>query len=259
VRLGAPVSTIRRDGGQWIVNERVKAPMLVGAGGHFCPVARMLNRGANPATLVGAQEVELAIEGRACAITGEMPELYFCTDLRGYGWCFRKGDYVNIGFGRVDPRALPKATSEFLAFLVTTRRVSPHPSWHWRGHAYLLAGTSRRHPVDDAVLLVGDAAGLAYPQSGEGIRPAVESGLMAASTIVRANGRYISDRLQPYARRLAQRYGQHPLVHRLSRIVPQQIPAFLTSRLLDTPWFVRHVVLERWFLHAREEAVGAAG
>jgi flavin-dependent dehydrogenase len=29
------------------------------------------------------------------------------------------------------------------------------------------------------VLLIGDAAGLAYPESGEGIRPAVESGLIA--------------------------------------------------------------------------------
>ena len=31
---------------------------------------------------------------------------------------------------------------------------------------------------------VGDAAGLAYPQSGEGIRPAVESGLMAATVVL---------------------------------------------------------------------------
>ena len=40
------------------------------------------------------------------------------------------------------------------------------------------------------MLLVGDAAGLAYPQSGEGIRPAIESGLLAAATIVEADGDY---------------------------------------------------------------------
>jgi flavin-dependent dehydrogenase len=38
------------------------------------------------------------------------------------------------------------------------------------------------------VVLIGDAAGLAYAQSGEGIRPAIESGLLAAGAIVAAGG-----------------------------------------------------------------------
>ena len=41
--LGQGLAQIRREGPSWIVNERLKAQMLVGAGGHFCPVARMLN------------------------------------------------------------------------------------------------------------------------------------------------------------------------------------------------------------------------
>ena len=61
-------------------------------------------------------------------------------------------------------------------------------TYKWHGHAYLLASAAGRRVVDDGVVLVGDAAGLAYPQSGEGIRPAVESGLMAAETILAARG-----------------------------------------------------------------------
>src|SRR5262249_6977156 len=41
--LGAPAARIRRDGARWIVNDAIAASMLVGAGGHFCPVARTLS------------------------------------------------------------------------------------------------------------------------------------------------------------------------------------------------------------------------
>jgi flavin-dependent dehydrogenase len=54
----------------------------------------------------------------------------------------------------------------------------------------------------DGALLVGDAAGVARVRSGEGIRAAVESGLLAASTILRARGEYTHDRLGVYEARL---------------------------------------------------------
>jgi geranylgeranyl reductase family protein len=251
--LGTSISIIRRAGAQWIVNNAVSARMLVGAGGHFCPVSRMLNGGSDRGPVVAAREVELPIDQCAGEVAAERPELYFCPDLAGYGWCFRKGDYVNVGFGRLEPHALPHATAEFLDFLRITRRISVDASSpRWRGHAYLLSGTPRRRAVDDAVVLVGDAAGLAYPQSGEGIRPAIESGLIAASTIVEANGRYTRDRLAPYARHLQRRFGEGPVADLLSRVVPTAIPTALALRLLDTSWFVRRVVLDRWFLHAHD-------
>ena len=56
----------------------------------------------------------------------------------------------------------------------------------------------RRRIVDVGVLLAGDAAGVADPQSGEGIRQAVESGLLAAPTIVEAHGHFSRDRLEPW-------------------------------------------------------------
>ena len=255
--LGASPTTIRRDGPRWIVNERLCAPMLVGAAGHFCPVARLLNGAPARAPLVAAQEMEVPIDPDICRISGERPELYFCPDLSGYGWCFRKGDYVNIGFGRLKPHGLPGATAEFLEFLNMrwSTRLALSAAWH--GHAYLLSASSGRRAVDDGVILAGDAAGLAYPQSGEGIRPAIESGLMAASTIVEADGCYSRDRLQPYVTRLQERWGEGGLSRLLSRIVPKSVPAALGPRLIRTPWFVRRVVLDRWFLPAQEPALAA--
>ena len=256
--LGAPISSIRRDGAQWVVNETVKASMLVGAGGHLCPVARMLNGPTDHAPLIAAQEVEFAIDPRAASsftVAAERPELYFCRDLRGYGWFIRKQDYLNIGFGRLGAHAVPRASAEFVDFLKARHKIPAEASWRWHGHAYLLSAPPRRRPVGDGVMLVGDAAGLAYPQSGEGIRPAIESGLIAASTMIEANGRYTRDRLEPYEHHLQRRFGIGPLARLLSRAVPVGIPAALALRLLERPWFVRHVLLNRWFLHAQEPAL----
>jgi len=46
LRLGQSASTIRREGGDWIVNDAISTKMLVGAGGHFCPVARLMKDGS---------------------------------------------------------------------------------------------------------------------------------------------------------------------------------------------------------------------
>ena len=45
------VRTLRRDRDRWIVNETIEAPVVIGAGGHFCPVARHLRGDVEPAPL----------------------------------------------------------------------------------------------------------------------------------------------------------------------------------------------------------------
>ena len=262
LRLGTPISSIRRDGLLWTVNDCLTAPMLVGAGGHFCPVARMLNGSSDGAALVVAQEAEFAIDPRELSsftTVPERPELYFSRALNGYGWCLRKQNYLNIGFGHLDRRRLPSATAEFAAFLKTEGRIPAHVSCRWKGHAYVLSGTPRRRVVDDGVLLVGDAAGLAYPQSGEGIRPAIESGLIAASTIIEAHSRYTRTELARYEDRLRERFGiSRGRSSFVSQALPSQLGRILGPWLLRTPWFVRHVLLNRWFLHAHEPALALA-
>lgn len=255
---GQAASKIDRDGAGWIVNDTIRTSMLVGAGGHFCPVARLLEPRTPRATLIAAQEVEFAIdphEGEAFAIRGEAPELYFCRDLKGYGWCFRKQGHMNIGFGRLDSRGLPKQTAEFVEFLGHTGRIPPRLNLRWRGHAYLLGGETGRRVVDDGVMLIGDAAGLAYPQSGEGIRPAIESGLMAAAAIRGAAGSYKQASLESYASDLSKRFGSSLVSRLAAKSVPAGVSIALARRLLDHPWFVRHFVLDRWFLHAQQPAL----
>lgn len=254
--LGTHVQTIRRDGDAWIVNDVVRTPMLVGAGGHRCPVAGQLSPTPAGAPLVVAQEGEFPVgpaDARALSVAPERPELYFCPDLQGYGWCFRKQQYLNVGFGRLDGRSMPSASAAFVASLKVTGRIPASLSWPWHGHAYLLSGQPRRRVVDAGVLLVGDAAGLASPQSGEGIRPAVESGLLAAAAIAGAHGRYTREQLEPYEAQLLERFVAPRIPPFLSR--GSELGANLVGRLLAMPWFARHVLLDRWFLGTREPAL----
>ena len=41
--VGEPLTKLERRGDQWVANGRLQAPVVIGAGGHFCPVARFLN------------------------------------------------------------------------------------------------------------------------------------------------------------------------------------------------------------------------
>jgi geranylgeranyl reductase family protein len=257
LRLGETLKSLERHGSRWIVNDAIETPLLIGAGGHFCPVARHLGArlGAGE-TAVAAKEIEFEMraEQRAdCRVSGDMPELYFCRDFKGYGWCFRKGDYLNIGLGREGHQGLAEQLADFCDFLRQRGRIPADIPEKFHGHAYLLHGHSARRLIDEGVLLVGDAAGLAYPESGEGIRPAIESGLIAAAVVGQAAGDYSRQRLLPYGERLSARFGAGAEAG--ASAVPQGLRNILAGALLGSRWFTRRVVLDRWFLHAHLAAL----
>jgi len=129
------------------------------------------------------------------------------------------------------------------------------------GHAYLLFGSSTRDCTRDGLLLIGDSAGLAYEQSGEGIRPAIESGLFAAGTILAAEGNYTRESLEAYRLLMTQRFGPSgkDWTSAVGRRLPDSWIASLGGLLLRNQWFTQKVVLDRWFLHANQPALPACG
>ncbi len=254
LRLGEAVKSLRPVDDGWIVNDQLQARFLVGAGGHFCPVARQLgariDRGSQT---VAAQEVEFEVplaDLDRGSVLPYRPELYFCPDLKGYGWCFRKGAFLNVGIGRLDKGDLPSHTAELVTMLREQGKVAAEIPERFHGHAYQLYERKPPELIGDRVLLIGDAAGLAYPQSGEGIRPAVESALMAAGVIEGAA-------LETYRQRVFQRFGQ-PRQGATAEWLPASWLQSIAGRLIASPWFARHVVLERWFLHTQQPALDAA-
>ncbi len=254
--LGEALHSIERSDRGWRINEHIETPLLIGAGGHFCPVAQHLGaRTGSGERAVYAKEIEFPMtstQSKACHVQGEYPELYFCNDLKGYGWVFRKGDYLNIGLGREDKQQLSAHVNSFVNWLQAQDRIPSEIPGRLKGHAYLLYRHGRRQRIDDNVLLIGDAAGLAYTQSGEGIRPAIESGLMAARSILEADGDYSVTQLQGYSDRLMQRFGTDNVERGL---VPDSVHSRIGGWLLGRRWFTRRIVLDGWFLHTRQAPI----
>lgn len=248
VRLleGTRLQSLWRAHDTWVANDAIEARVVIGAGGHFCPVARHLRGGADDRGPVVAKEAEFKMDERTARAASDAPELFFCRDMNGYGWSVRKGDYLNVGIGRRDSDGFGSHVKDFVAFLEERGTLTDTSALHWRGHAYLASGAGTRPIVGDGLLLVGDAAGLAYPESGEGIKPAIESGRLAAETLAAGTTPGHPDALAAYERALRRLYPAVP-----THAAPLQAARAAVGRwLLGSSVFTRHVVLDRWFLRA---------
>jgi len=98
----------------------------------------------------------------------------------GYGWVFPKGDHANVGVGgwrEEGPRL-----RDHLARLAGAHGLEPTDLTDVRGHRLPMRrlGTSA---ASGHILLVGDAAGLVDPLSGDGIYEAFVSAELAADSI----------------------------------------------------------------------------
>ncbi len=97
-----------------------------------------------------------------------------------YAWAFDRGDGLsNVGYGELLGAAGEHPSRALL--LDQLERLLPGTvadGTGWRGHHLPLSGF-RWHQPDGPVLLVGDAAGLVNPMTGEGIYYAVATGIRA--------------------------------------------------------------------------------
>ena len=240
----------------WLVNGSIEARLVVGAGGHFCPVARAIGSKGVGELAVAAKEIEFEMNAEQkanCKIDAQKPELYFTPDLKGYGWIFRKGDYLNIGLGREDKSKLSGHVADFCRYLKQQGRIPEDTPEKFHGHAYLLYPHAIRKVFDDQVLLIGDAVGLAYPQSGEGIRPAVESAMLAAMVIVDCKGDYQAQQLQAYQDELENRFGERQPEPDLMERLPMAVKQLAASQLMKTHWFTKNIITDRWFLQSQQK------
>ncbi len=244
----------------WLINDLYQAKLVIGAGGHYCPVARAIDSKGVSELAVVAQEAEFEMNAgqkENCKIKEEIPELFFTPDLMGYGWVFRKGDYLNIGLGREDKSRLSSHVKDFCEYLTAQGKIPDDITAKYNGHAYLLYNHAVREMVADNVLLIGDSAGLAYPQSGEGIRPAVESAMLAADVIRDCAGGYTKEKLQAYNVLMAQRFGQRlPGPDTMERL-PMFVKRLFASQLMKTHWFTKNVVTDKWFLQSHQTPMPA--
>jgi len=256
VREGARVTEVTQDAaGVRVVSPHGTfiAPLVIGAGGHRCPVAQALGQVSEQEEVVIAQESETRLTQERVESLGkwwEAPELYVEPDLKGYGWYFPKGDVLNVGVGCVSgPGAdLPRRRDALVSALRAAGRLPADLTIEpFRGHAYVVRRRAPRKLAGDRFCLVGDAAGLARDLSGEGIGPAIKSGILAAEAVearLRTGAGF-----DAYTAAIVRRYGTGEtgwLGRQLARIPDSWARVFVRA-ILNTEATRRHVVFGRIF------------
>ncbi len=172
----------------YVVDGAFAGRYLVGAGGTHGPVYRTLFRDAaprDPDTLIVTQELEFPYpyEDANCYL--------WCMEhqLPGYSWYVPKaGGYLNVGVGGKAEMLRQRHDTikrhwDLLARKLRRLGLIDNRPLRPKGHGYYLRQEDAVVQIDDA-FLVGDAAGLATVDMGEGIAPAVQSGLRAATAII---------------------------------------------------------------------------
>jgi geranylgeranyl reductase family protein len=200
-RDGVRVTDLRDEGthvNARIGDEPVVADVLVGADGANGIVARETGledgivRGVALEANVPYAEIDrVGIEGTAVIELGVVPG--------GYGWVFPKGDHANVGVGGWGSEG--PHLRDHLARLIAAHGVDPGALRDLRGHRLPMRRPGAV-PVRGRVLLVGDAAGLVDPLSGDGIYEAFVSAKFAAQAILDGD-------LDAYAGRLAAALDHH--------------------------------------------------
>jgi len=156
-----------------IDGEEVRAELVIGADGANGTTARALGLGG-PVTHGVAFEGNAAFDeryrGLAVIELGTVPG--------GYGWVFPKGDHVNVGVGGWEAEG-PRLRGH-LAELCRRHGIDGDALESVRGHRLPLR-RSGFVPAHGRALLVGDAAGLVDPLTGDGMYEAFVSARLASA------------------------------------------------------------------------------
>jgi len=191
-RSGVPVQqhTVRHivaDGDGYLVDGEFRARYLIGAGGTRCPVYRELFRELNPRS----SELQIVTLEHEIEYDWHDPDChlwFFEEGLPGYSWYVPKArGWVNVGVGAIAERMKERGQDirQHWAHLAAKldRQLAPGAHYDPGGYSYYLRGRVDVVRRDNA-FITGDAAGLASRDLGEGIGPAIRSGLRAARTIL---------------------------------------------------------------------------
>jgi geranylgeranyl reductase family protein len=133
---------------------------------------------------VAAAQLQTAEMRDACS---RLPHVFFGLTPWGYGWIFPKGETLSVGVGGLLGQRVALRTA--LQWLVSEHfREGVWESLRIYGHP-LPVGNFQRTAGRGNILLVGDAAGLVEPVTGEGIAFALQSAQLAATSALAALSR----------------------------------------------------------------------
>lgn len=170
------VRTVTVEESEIVLDAGVRAGVVVGADGAYSSMRRSLG-------LPPARRRAVAIRGYAPTPPGRRGAQVIAFAERrqpAYAWSFDRGDgLANVGYGEL--RGVGDSAPTRAMFLAGVEELLPGSTAagvDWRASHLPLSSWLWRQP-DGRVLLVGDAAGLVNPVTGEGIYYAVATGVLA--------------------------------------------------------------------------------
>jgi len=164
------------DGEVVIGGERIGASVIVGADGVNGVTARTFGLGlghGHGVALEGNAPLAARYRGKLVLELGVVPG--------GYGWVFPKGDHVNVGVGGWQSEG-PRLR-EHLRRLCAEHGADYTQLQQLRGYRLPFRRTGSI-VASNRLLLVGDAAGLVDPLSGDGMYEAFVSARLAAEAVI---------------------------------------------------------------------------
>ncbi len=214
--------------------ETLRAPILIGADGSNGQTRRLTHHDGEALSQDDGFALEATVPYTSLPATlpnGASPHdlvFDFAPLPGGYGWLFPKADHINIGVGAFAPSFPNRSSHKLSPSAPNLKQVTrallldyaqqklgvttlPHITGQqlgMGGHNYVPRGR---------VLLVGDAAGLVDPLTGEGIHSAIVSGQAAAAAILDCDLHNLPDVAAAYARHLSPLLKTLTFSHRAAR------------------------------------------
>ena len=170
-------------GADWVemptADNLFRTRLVVGADGAYSVVARELGMGRSIEYLVG-MESEVVVPEEELAKWKSRVHIDLGCIPGGYAWVFPKRNHLSIGAGCLvsKARGLNRRYQKFLTLLGMGNYTIARSSSH-----LVPTCTKGRFVWQDKALLLGDAAGLTDPLTGEGIYNAIQSAQLAAPVI----------------------------------------------------------------------------
>jgi geranylgeranyl reductase family protein len=161
-----------------------RGKFVVGADGAHSIVARLFGR---PPVRGIAAVAEMAADEETLKRRCGSLEVDFAAVPGGYGWVFPKQDHLNVGVGCFTTPARP--LQSFLNAYISRLGMGRLRTIRRQAFPMPFDALGERTVARGRVILVGDAAGLADPFTGEGIYNACLSGWLAAQALRDSGGK----------------------------------------------------------------------
>lgn len=179
------VRNIKKQDGFYVIDDVYKCKYLVGAGGSHCPVYISFFKAVHPKNknyevCCLEEEIKYDYKDKASRCW------FYEHNIQGYSWCISKNDgYLNIGVGGLfkGKNVNIKDHWDQLVNKLDSLNIVKNHEYKPKGYVYQIRDRVDNCRVDNA-FIIGDAAGLATTDLGEGIGPAIESAIRAADAII---------------------------------------------------------------------------